>query len=50
MIPGTQVNGGNGSGDSQPPRNMTVVIDDIAKIATSSPRNCSRNIEAEYST
>ena len=50
MTPGTQVNGGNGSGDSQPPRNSIVVIDDIVRMATSSVRNCSRYSEAEYST
>ena len=50
MIPGIQVNGANGSGDSQPPRNRTVVIDDIVSTATSSVRNCSRKSEAEYST
>ena len=39
MTPGTQVNGGNGSGDSQPPRNRTAVIADIVRTATSSVRN-----------
>ena len=49
-MPGTQVKGGNGIGDSQPPRNRIAVSEDIVRMATSSLRNCSRNIEAEYST
>src|SRR5271154_6222572 len=50
MTPGTQVKGGNGIGDSQPPRNSTVVIADIDSTATSSLRNCRMYSEAEYST
>ncbi len=49
-MPGTQVKGGNGMGDSQPPRNRIAVIADMSRTATSSVRNCSRNSDAEYST
>src|ERR1700722_5713024 len=50
MGPGTQVKGGNGNGDNQPPRNSVAVKADIVRTATSSVRNCNRNSEAEYST
>src|SRR6516165_7887199 len=50
MRPGTHVKGGNGSGDSQPPRNSTAVIADMVRTATSSVRYCKRKSEAEYST
>src|SRR5919112_2677661 len=36
-IPGTQVNGANGAGGSQPPRNRIVAIAHIVPIATYSP-------------
>ena len=36
-IPGTQVNGGNATGGSQPPRNRIVAIAHIVVIATYSP-------------
>ena len=50
ITPGIHVNGGNGSGDSHPPRNRTAANAPIVSSATSSVRNCSRNSEAEYST
>src|SRR5271167_1788323 len=37
MMPGTQVNGANGIGDSQPPRNRIVANAHIVVIATYSP-------------
>src|SRR3984885_14823522 len=50
MSPGTQVKGGNGSGESHPPRNSTAVKADIVRTATNSVRNCKRKSEAEYPT
>ena len=48
--PGTQVNGSNGSGDSQPPRNRIVVIADIRIMFAYSPRKNRPNVMALYST
>ena len=42
MSPGTQVKGGNGSGESHPPRNSTAVKADIVRTATNSVRNCKK--------
>ncbi len=50
ITPGTQVNGGNGSGDSQPPRNRIVAIAHMVAMAMYSPRKNSRNGVDEYST
>src|SRR6266545_4271591 len=48
--PGTQVNGTTGNGGSQPPRNSTVAIAHIVRMAMYSPRKNSRNGVDEYST
>src|SRR4029077_6418061 len=50
IIPGTQVNGTNGIGDSQPPRNMIVASAHIVVIATYSPSMNSRYGVEPYST
>src|ERR1700745_1077222 len=47
---GIQVNGGNGNGDSQPPRNRIAPIAHMVAIAMYSPRKNSRKGAAEYST
>src|SRR3954453_10442666 len=48
--PGIHVNGGNGIGGSQPPRNRIVPIAHMVRIAMYSPRKKSRNGVDEYST
>src|ERR1700712_2509447 len=48
--PGTQVNGANGSGGSQPPRNRMAVIADIRIMLAYSPRKNSANDIELYST
>src|SRR6267378_3920103 len=48
--PGTQVNGTTGNGGSQPPRNNTVAIAHMVRMAMYSPRKNSRNGVDEYST
>src|ERR671921_642983 len=48
--PGTQVNGGNGIGDSQPPRNRMVPRAHMPMMATYSPSMKRRNGVEEYST
>src|SRR5919112_6842948 len=48
--PGTQVKGGNGIGDSQPPRKRIVPRAHIPMMATYSPSMNSRNGVEEYST
>src|SRR5215831_4153269 len=50
ITPGTQVNGATGNGGSQPPRNSTVAIAHMVRMAMYSPRKNSRNGVAEYST
>ena len=50
ITPGTQVKGGNGIGESQPPRNRIVPIAHISMMATYSPSMKSRNGVEEYST
>src|SRR5918998_3657342 len=50
MTPGTQVKGGNGIGDSQPPRNRIVPRAHMPMMATYSPSMKSRNGVDEYST
>src|SRR5918998_4312982 len=50
MTPGTQVKGGNGIGDSQPPRNRIVPRAHMPMMATYSPSMKSRNGVEEYST
>src|ERR1700742_5130457 len=49
-MPGTQVKGANGMGDSQPPRNRIVVSEHMVMMATYSPRKNMRNGVEEYST
>src|SRR6266478_5070568 len=48
--PGTQVNGTTGNGGSQPPRNRTVAMAHMVRMAMYSPRKNNRNGVAEYST
>src|SRR5215218_2467903 len=50
ITPGTQVNGTNGSGDNQPPRNRIVVMAHMVAIATYSPSMNSRYGVEPYST
>ena len=50
MMPGTQVNGANGNGGSQPPRNRIVAIAHIVVIATYSPSMNNRYGVEPYST
>src|SRR5918998_2625736 len=50
MTPGTQVKGGNGIGDSQPPRNRIVPSAHMPMMATYSPSMNIRNGVEEYST
>src|SRR6478609_1143573 len=50
MTPGTQVKGANGIGDSQPPKNSTVMIAHMPTMATYSPSMNSRYGVEEYST
>jgi len=50
MMPGTQVNGANGIGDSQPPRNRMVPSAHMVQIATYSPSMNSRYGVEPYST
>src|ERR1700693_6088792 len=50
ITPGTQVNGGNATGGSQPPKNMIVAIAHIVVIATYSPSMNSRYGVEPYST
>src|ERR1700754_871284 len=49
-MPGTQVNGANGIGDNQPPRNRIVVSEHMVMMATYSPRKNIRTGVEEYST
>src|ERR687894_1058447 len=49
-MPGTQVKGGNGIGDSQPPRNRIVPRAHIPMMATYSPSMNRRKGVEEYST
>src|SRR5207245_629279 len=48
--PGTQVNGGNPKGASQPPRNRIVVMPLTRIMLAYSPRKKSAKVIAEYST
>src|SRR3954468_1339888 len=48
--PGSHVNGGNGAGGSQPPRNRIEVIADIRIMFAYSPRKNRPKIMAPYST
>src|SRR5512145_1529776 len=48
--PGTQVNGGNGIGDSQPPMNRIVIIEHMVMIAAYSPSMNSMYGVEPYST
>src|SRR6202020_607806 len=50
MMPGTQVNGAKGIGDSQPPRNRIVASAHIVVIATYSPSMNNRYGVEPYST
>src|ERR687889_2910600 len=50
ITPGTQVKGGNGIGDSQPPRNRIVPSAHMPMMATYSPSMNMRNGVEEYST
>src|SRR3954454_10660422 len=50
ITPGTQVNGANGIGDSQPPRNRIVASAHIVTMATYSPSMNNRYGVDEYST
>src|SRR6476661_4190039 len=50
MTPGTQVKGANGIGESQPPKNSTVMIAHMPTMATYSPSMNSRYGVEEYST
>src|SRR6476620_12516576 len=50
MTPGTHVNGANGSGDSQPPKNRIVIMAHMPTMATYSPSMNSRYGVEEYST
>src|SRR3712207_5911448 len=50
MIPGTQVKGAKGIGESQPPRNRTVPSAHMVMMATYSPSMKSRYGVEEYST
>src|ERR1700742_1826513 len=49
-MPGTQVKGANGIGESQPPRKRIVVSEHMVMMATYSPRKNIRNGVDEYST
>src|SRR4029453_5560967 len=48
--PGTQVNGGTGTGGSQPPRNRIVAIAHMVVVAPISPRTTNREGGGLYST
>src|SRR2546429_9135970 len=50
ITPGTQVNGGNATGGSQPPKNRIVAIAHIVVIATYSPSMNNRYGVEPYST